>query len=186
MGNAANGAGLALLMLGRREDAARWFGHAADRWRESFGDAPPGSWGRPIGAIKARLLAGDRAGAEDDARWALESGAAESQSPIGVYAAVLAQLVLGEDEQARPLSSLLRERDDFPPDVADALATLAAEDAPGYLLAVESVLESFESRDEYLEDVPVADTVLVLQSLARDRGLVAELGSELLPLCVGM
>jgi hypothetical protein len=186
MGNAANGAGLALLMLGRREEAARWFGHAADRWRESFGDAPPGSWGRPIGAIKARLLAGDRAGAEDDARWALESGAAESQSPIGVYAAVLAQLVLGEDEQARPLSSLLRERDDFPPDVADALATLAAEDAPGYLLAVESVLESFESRDEYLEDVPVADTVLVLQSLARDRGLVAELGSELLPLCVGM
>jgi hypothetical protein len=181
MGNAANGAGLALLMLGRRDEAANWFGHATDRWRESFGDAPPGSWGRPIGAVKARLLAGDDRGAQDAARWALESGAADSSSPIGRYAAVLAYLVLGVDEQARPLASSLRERDDFPRDVADALAMLAAEDAPGYVLAVESVLESFEARDEYLEDVPVADTVLVLQALAERRGLLADLDSPLLP-----
>jgi hypothetical protein len=181
MGNAANGAGLALLMLDRREEAAKWLGHAADRWRESFADAPPGSWGRPIGAIKARLLAGDRAGAEDAARWALDARAAGAESPIGRYAAALAHLVLGEDEQARPLASSLRERDDFPRDVADALATLAAEDRLGYILAVESVLESFETRDEYLEDVPVADTVLVLQALAEPRGLAAELSSPLLP-----
>jgi len=181
MGNAANGAGLALLMLGRRDEAAKWFGHAADRWRESFGDAPPDSWGRPIGAMKARLLAGDGPGAGDAARWALEAGAAESESPIGRYAAVLAHLVFGNDEDARPLASSLRERGDFPSDVADALATLAAEDRPGYILAAESVLESFESRDEYLEDVPVADTVLVLQALAERRGLTADLASPLLP-----
>jgi hypothetical protein len=186
MGNAANGAGLALLMLGRTDEAAKWLGHAADRWRESFGDAPPGSWGRPIGAIKARLLAADRSGAEDAARWALEVGAAGSESPIGRYAAVLAYLVLGEDEEARPLASSLRERDDFPYDVADALATLAAEDRPGYVLAVESVLESFETRDEYLEDVPVADTVLVLQALAEPRGLQADLASSLLPITKGL
>lgn len=186
MGNAANGAGLALLMLGRREEAAKWFGHAAERWRESFGEAPPDSWGRPIGAIKARLLAGDRPGAEEAARWALETGTADSQSPIGRYAAVLAHLALGQDEEARPLASSLREREDFPADVADALATLAAGDKPGYILAVESVLESFESREEYLEDVPIADTVLVLQALAADRGLEAELSSELLPFGVGM
>ena len=181
MGNAANGAGLALLMLGRDEEAARWLGHAAARWRESFGDAPPGSWGRPIGAIKARLLAGDADGAEDAARWALEVGAAEAESPIGRYAAVLALLVLGEDEQARQEASSLRGRDDFPGDVADALATLAAQDRPGYMLAVESVLESFETRDEYLEDVPVADTVMVLQALADRRDVKADLASPLLP-----
>jgi hypothetical protein len=181
MGNAANGAGLALLMLGREDEAANWFGHAADRWRESFGDAPPESWGRPIGALKARLLAGDQPGAEEAARWALEAGAAESESPIGRYAAVLAQLVLGNDEEARPLASSLREREDFPSDVADALATLTAEDRPGYVLAVESVLESFETRDEHLEDVPVADTVLVLQALAQRRGSKADLVSPLLP-----
>ena len=181
MGNAAYGAGLALLMQRRSDEAAKWFAHAANRWRESFADAPPGSWGRPIGAIKARLLAGDRAGAEDAARWALDADAAGSDSPIGRYAAVLAYLVLAEDEQARPLASSLRERDDFPHDVADALAMLAAEDRPGYIVAVESVLESFETRDDYLEDVPIADTVLVLQALAERRALEAELVSSLLP-----
>ena len=181
MGNAANGAGLALLMLGRDEEAASWFHHAAARWRESFGDAPPGSWGRPIGAIKALLLAGDREGAEDGARWALEAGAGSGESPIGRYAATLAHLVLGRDEEARALATSIRGREDFPGDVADALATLAAGDRPGYVLAVENVLQSFEQRDEYLEDVPVADTVMVLQALAEPRGLTTELSSALLP-----
>ena len=63
MGNAAGGAALALLMDGRPDEAAGWFARAAERYRESFADAPPGSWGRPIGAIKARVLAGDWPGA---------------------------------------------------------------------------------------------------------------------------
>ncbi len=46
---------------------------------------------------------------------------------------------------------------------------------------MESVLGSFEKRDEYLEDIPVADTVIVLQALAERRGLAAELSSPLLP-----
>jgi hypothetical protein len=43
------------------------------------------------------------------------------------------------------------------------------------------VLESFETREAYLEDVPVADTVLVLQALAARRNMEAELESPLLP-----
>ncbi len=43
------------------------------------------------------------------------------------------------------------------------------------------MLESFETRTEYLEDIPVADTVLVLQALAQRRGMAAELESPLLP-----
>jgi hypothetical protein len=43
------------------------------------------------------------------------------------------------------------------------------------------VLESFETRDEHLEDVPVADTVIVLQALAARRDLAADLSSALLP-----
>jgi hypothetical protein len=181
MANAANGAGLCLLMLGREDEAREWLLRAAERYRESFESAPPDSWGRPIGAVKARLLAGDDPGAEVDARWALELGAADGESPIGRYAGALALLVLGLDDEAGPLTGALRGRDDFPADVADALAMLAAGDRPGYVLAVESVLESFETRDEYLEDVAVGDTVLVLQELARRRGLAAELGSPLLP-----
>ena len=143
MGNAAWGAALCLLMQG--EDARGWLALAADRWRESYAGAPSGSWGRPIGAIKALVLAGD---------W----------------------------EHARIHADAIRIRDDdFPRDVGDALAMIAAEDVVGYVEAVESVLESFETRAEYLEDVPVADTVLVLQALAERRAMAAKLSSNLLP-----
>ena len=43
------------------------------------------------------------------------------------------------------------------------------------------MLESFEARDDHLEDVPIADTVLVLQTLAAERGFAADLDSPLLP-----
>lgn len=181
MGNAAGGAGLSLLMDGRADDASEWFHRAAERYRESMAEAPPNSWGRPIGAMKTLVLAGDWAAAEKAARWALELGAAEAESPIGRYAGSLALLVLGRDADARPLAGSLRELDDFPHDVADALASLAASDRPGYVLAVESVLESFETREEYLEEIAVADTVLVLQALAVRRELATELSSPLLP-----
>ena len=85
-------------------------------------------------------------------------------------------------EDARPAISPLRDRDDFPADVADALAAIAAHDRVAYVEAVESVLESFETRDAYLEDLPVADTVIVLQALAARRDVEAELPlSALLP-----
>ena len=131
--------------------------------------------------MKALILAGDWQRAEDAARWALESGAAESDSPIGRYAAALASLLLERTAEARHHADTIRIRDDFPNDVGDALAFLAAQDVAGYETAVESVLESFETRDEYLEGLPVADTVLVLQALAERRGLAAELSSPLLP-----
>jgi tetratricopeptide (TPR) repeat protein len=181
LGNAAAGAGLALLMQGRTEEAAEWFARAAARYRESFTDAPPGSWGRPIGAMKSLVLAGDWPAAEEAADWALETGATGADSPIGRYAAALALLVLGRDADARPHADAIRTRDDFPSAVGDALAYLAAADVLGYTEAVEAVLESFETRDEYLEDMPVADTVLVLQALAARRGLAASLTSPLLP-----
>jgi hypothetical protein len=180
MGNAAWGAGLSLLMQGD-DDARSWLELAAARWRESYADAPPGSWGRPIGAIKAFILAGEWSAAEDASRWALAEGAAESESPIGRYAAALACSVLGDWEGGRIHADAIRIRDDFPRDVGDALATIAAEDVVGYVEAVESVLESFETREDYLEDVPVADTVLVLQGLAARRNMAADLTSDLLP-----
>jgi hypothetical protein len=181
MGNAAGAAGLALLMAGDRAGAGKWFDRAAGRYRDSYADAPSGSWGRPIGAIKARILADDRDGAARDATWALDEGAASAESPIGRYAGCLALLVLERWEEARVLADGLRIDERFPEPVGDALAAIAAEDPLGYVEAIEGVLESFETRSEYLEDVPVADTVLVLQALAATRGLTASLSSPLLP-----
>jgi len=181
MGNAAGGAGLARLMDGNTRDARGWFARAVERYRESYELAPPGSWGRPIAILKARILAGDWDCAEADARWTLEEGAAEAQSPIGRYAATLALLVLGRDREAHVLADGLRTHDDFPASVGDALAFIAAQDPVAYVEAIEAVLESFETREDYLEDIPAADTVLVLQALAGRRELAAELSSPLLP-----
>ena len=117
--------------------------------------------------MKALLLAGDDA--SDAARWALDAGAATAESPIGRYAGTLALLVLGDDVGARVLGTTLRDRDDFPQDVADALVELAGADRVDYAIALEHILDSFEQRTDFLEDVPVADTVLVLQRLAEPR-----------------
>ncbi len=169
LGNAAWAAGLCLLMDGRREESAGWLRRAVERYRESWQDAPPDSWGRPIAVLKALLVAGDDA--TEAAGWPLDAGAAGAASPIGRYAGTLALLVLVRDAEALVLAATLEGRDDFPRDVAAALAALAAGDGAGYRAAVASVLDSFETRSDFLEDVAVADTVLVLQRLAAARGL---------------
>jgi hypothetical protein len=179
----AGAVGLARLMQDRRAEAIGWFVRSAERYRESWSDAPAGSWGRLIGALKARLLAADWSGAEADARWALGQAPAEAGSPIGAYAAALAELVLGKDEAARPLAQSLLEQppEAFPQPVAEALAALATSDGDRYEDACRAVLESFESRDTFLEDIPVADTVIVLEALAGRREIAARPHSRLLP-----
>ena len=178
-GNTAYAAALALLMAGD-VDATDWFKRAAATWRDSWSGGE--SWGRPIGALKASLLAHDDVALDELAPWTLSLGAATAESPIGRYAAALALLALGRWPEARHVAESLRERDDFPRDVADALAYIAAHDVVGYVEAVESVVESFETREEYLEEIAVADTALVLDVLARRRGIEQALpASPVLP-----
>lgn len=180
LANAAWAAGLCLLMEGRRDESAVWLRRAAERYRESWDGAPADSWGRPIAAMKALLLAGDDA--SEAARWALDLGAAQAESPIGRYAATLALIVLHRDAEARVLVESLVGRDDFPRDVADALWMIAGFDRTEYAIAIENLIEDFEGRADFLENVRVADTILVLQVLAAQRDMAVELpASELLP-----
>jgi len=181
MGNAAWAAGLSLLMLGRRAEADDWLVRAAETYRRSWPDAPPGSWGRPIGAMKARLIAGDVDGGRTDARWALDAGASASESPIGRYAGALAELVLGEDAAAAAIVPTLADAESIPAAVTASLGALAAGDEAGYVIAISDLVTDFEERDAFLEDVPVADTVLAFQALAAERGIVVELRSAVLP-----
>ncbi len=169
LANAAWAAGLSLLMAGERAQAVEWLPRAAARYRESWdAGAATDAWGRPIGAMKALLIA--RVDATEAARWALDAGAAEAASPIGRYAGVLALLVLERDDEAATLAATLENG--FPGDVAGALAALAAGDASGYRSAVAGVRRSFEEREAFLEDLPVADTALALDALAELRGLL--------------
>lgn len=187
LGNAAWGSGLALLMLGRGDEARAWLGRAAALYRESWDEAPPGSWGRPIAVLKVRLLAGEAAATEEAAGWALSTGCATAESPIGRYAGALALLVLGRDTEALPVAESLVAAEGFPPAVAAALAAIAAGDAPGAAAAVEAVISSFETRDAFLEDIPVSDTAICLHALAGARGLVGPLrASAVLPVPAGL
>ena len=174
--------GLAAVMLGDDEDAEARLRRAADEYRTSWEAAPQSSWGRPIAMIRCRLMAGDGAGARADAEAALEAGVLEATGPIGGYCAALALLVLGRDEEAASVSERLGGEGLDPVAVAHALDGLARGDAAAYAEARRDVLASFESRDAFLEDVPVADTILVLDALARERGVETEpLSSPLLP-----
>jgi hypothetical protein len=168
LANAAWAAGLSLLMAGDRESAREWLLRAAARYRESWdAGAATDAWGRPIGAMKALLIAGEDA--TDAARWAIGAEAMRADSPIGRYAGALALLVLGQDVEAGALVATLGEG--FPSDVAAALAALAIHDAEAYGVAVAAVRRSFEEREAFLEDVPVADTALALDALAASRDL---------------
>jgi hypothetical protein len=174
LGNAAYAAGLSLLML-ESPEAAVWLRRAADRWRESWSlGAAVDAWGRPVGVLKATLLADPDDSLDEPAAWALELGTADAPSPIGRYAAVLALLATARLVEARPLADSLRDAE-FPADVAGALAALAAADAEALSPELGSVVRSFETRADFLEDVPVADTALVLATLAHRQGLRAEL-----------
>ena len=158
LGNTAWATGLSLLMDRRHEEANGWLRRAAERYRESWRDAPPDSWGRPIGAMKALLVAGDDP--VDEAHWALDAGAADAASPIGRYAGTLALLVLGRDADALELAAAARPGRLPVQDVA-ALTALAAADRSASTTRCDRgrVLDSFETRGSSRTSA-VADTVL--------------------------
>ena len=167
LANAAWAAGLCLLMLGDSAGSREWLVRAATRYRESWdAGAAPDAWGRPIAAMKALLIADNACDKLSlAASWALEAGAADAESPIGRYAATLALLVLGRNEEAAVVAATLG--DPFPADVAAALRALAAGNGEAFAAAVADVRRSFEERDGYLEDIPVADTAIALDALSR-------------------
>jgi len=174
-------AGLAALMLGRDGEARDRLRRAADEYDASWRAAPPGSWGRPIAMIRCRLMAGDHEGARADASAAVAAGVLDAPGPIGGYCAALALLALGRDEDAGIVAARIADGLE-PASVADALGALARADGAAYVAARLAVLRSFEERDAFLEDVRVADTVLVLDALAAARGLeLPPLSSPLLP-----
>jgi len=131
--------------------------------------------------IRCRLMAGDHEGARADASAAVAAGVLDAPGPIGGYCAALALLALGRDEDAGIVAARIADGLE-PASVADALGALARADGAAYVAARLAVLRSFEEREAFLEDVRVADTVLVLDALAAARGLeLPPLSSPLLP-----
>jgi hypothetical protein len=158
--------------------ASEAFRDAAARYRASWELAPPRSYGRLIGMLKALILAGDEP--LDEARYALEQIGPDPDSPPAAYGTAIALFVLGEDEEAAEQAGGMRSGTPAFARTADALAALAARDQPGYTTALGEIVASFEERDEHLTGVPIADTALMLERLAEPRGMAARLSSPLL------
>lgn len=151
---------------------------AVTRYRESWELAPPASYGRLIGMLKAAVLAGD-AGAE--AAYTLAQLPPDATSPPASYARAIALLVTGDDAGAAAAAAGMREGSPAFGRAADAITALAAADADAYATALAAIVADFEGRDAHLTGVPIADTALMLQRLAAPRGLAADVRSPLLP-----
>jgi hypothetical protein len=151
---------------------------AADHYRASWAVAPPRSFGRLIGMLKAQVLAGDASGA---ARYAREQIGPAGDSPPSWYALAIAGLVEGDDALAAGGAEGMREGSGAFQRAADAIAALVAGDRDRYAAAIDAIVADFAGRDAHLTGVPIADTALMLDVLARSRGLSSSVGSPLLP-----
>ena len=178
---AAEGEGHAALLSGDTDAARGAYRRAVERYRASWAAAPPRSYGRLVGLLKAAVLAGDAAGAAEEVRAALAGDAEAAGSPVASYALAVAALVLGDDEAVAPLAEVMETRGDAFERTATALRALAAGDGAAYTAAVAAIEADFEARDAHLTGVAIADTAIMLELIARERGLDSGLTTPLLP-----
>lgn len=147
---------------------------AARGYWASWAVAPPESYGRLIGALKAAVIAGDAALARDE----LPDTAT---SPPAAYARAVAALVAGDDADAIAAARQMRAGGAAFGRAAAAVEALVARDGGAYTAAVGAIVADFEQRDEHLTGVAIADTALMFELLAQPRGLRAWPDSPLLP-----
>jgi len=173
----ADGEGLRALLDGDTDTGRAHLLEAVAHYRASWELAPPRSFGRLIGMLKAAVIAGDAADAAAYARAAVP----DADSPPSSYVRAVAALVEDDDAAAARFAEGMREGSPAFGRAADAIAALAARDADAYASAVRAIVADFEGREEHLTGVPVADTALMLERLAEARGLAAHPASALLP-----
>jgi len=174
----ADGEGLRALLDGDAQTGRARLNEAVARYRASWELAPPRSYGRLVGMLKAAVIGdADAVGAAAYAREAVP----EADSPPSSYVRAIAALVEGDDAAAAGFAEGMREGSPAFVRAADAIVALAARDGDAYTAAVRAIVSDFESRDEHLTGVPVADTALMLETLAEPRGLAAHPATALLP-----
>src|SRR4051794_10124574 len=165
---ALNAEGEAQRALMSGEDARAEFTRAAGLYRASWDAAPPDAWGRLVGYVKAAVLAND---AGEAARFTLTTVGAEPTSPTAASAAALALLVTEQDGSVPAAAALMRTGGGGFVAAADAVEGLARRDDDAYETALQAIVTDFEGRERFVAKVPIADTAVVLERLADDRGM---------------
>ena len=173
-----DGAAQQALLRGDAARARALFRTAADRYRASWEVAPPGSYGRLVGMLKAAILSGDGGHESVYVRQALSDAC---DSPPACYALAIAGLVQDDREAAAAAIEGMRAGGDAFQRTADAMAALVHGDGDRYAAAVEAIVADFAAREEHLTGVAFADTAVMLERLAGPRGLAVRPASSLMP-----
>ena len=179
---AAEGEAHAALLAGDTEEASAKYGRAVELYRASWALAPPKSYGRLVGLLKAAVLGGRADAAADEVRAQLADDPDAAGSPVASYVLAVAALIKNDDDAVAPLAEVMEPRGGAFERTAAALSALAAGDGEAYAAAAAAIADDFAAREEHLTGIPIADTAIMLELIARERGLAAELDSPLMRL----
>jgi hypothetical protein len=166
------------LLAGDEDAAVRSLREAATLYRASWELAPPASFGRLIGMLKAAVIAGD---APAEASYARAQIGPEPGSPPACYATAIAALVEGDVGAATEAAAGMRPGSPAFGRAADAIEALARRDADAYAVAVRAIVADFEARSEHLTGVPIADTAVMMERFAGPRGIACRPTSPVMP-----
>lgn len=171
----------AALLAGDHDAARAAYARAAGQYRASWALAPPKSYGRLVGLLKAAVLAGQAAPAAAEVRAALDGDEAAEGSPVASYVLAVAAVIAGDDGEVAVLAARMQPRGEAFERTATALLALAAHDGAAYAAALAAIEADFAAREDHLTGVPIADTAVMLELLAGERGMAARPSSPLVP-----
>jgi hypothetical protein len=178
---AAEGRAHAALLAGEHEAARRAYAEAVDGYRASWALAPPRSYGRLVGLLKAAVLGGEAQAAAAEVRAALRDDPDADGSPVAAYVRAVAAVIAGDDDEVAARAATMEPRGEAFERTAAALRALAARDGEAYATALAAIEADFAGRAEHLTGVAIADTAVMLELLAAERGLAVRPDSPLVP-----
>ena len=179
---AAEGEAHAALLAGDHGGARAAYARAVEGYRASWALAPPKSYGRLVGLLKAAVIGGGAHAAADEVRAALRDDPDAAGSPVASYVLAVSALIAGDDDAVAPLAEVMEPRGGAFERTAAALRALACRDADAYAAAIAAIEADFAAREEHLTGVAIADTAVMLELIAAERGLAAQLSSALVPI----
>jgi hypothetical protein len=171
----------AALLAGDQDGARTAYARAVEQYRASWALAPPKSYGRLVGLLKAAVLAGQAAPAAAEVRAQLDGDENADGSPVASYVLAVAAVIAGDDAEVAVRAGRMDPRGEAFERTATALRALAARDAAAYAAALAAIEADFAARDDHLTGVAIADTAVMLELLAAQRGMAAGLDSPLVP-----
>jgi hypothetical protein len=142
------------------------FREAAGLYWKSYQLAPPASYGRLVGMLKAAVLGGGGMEEAELVRGLLSDG---GSSPTAWYAIAIAALLVDDRPLATRAAAEMRSGGDAFGRAADAIAAIADDDLSSARHAIAAIEADFATRDAHLTGVQIADTAVLFTTLLERR-----------------